>query len=217
MIELYSWATGNGRRASIALEETGLPYTVHPMELSTRVQKEDWFLKINPDGRIPVIVDKDSGDGQPVTVSESGAILVYLAEKAGTLLPRAGTARAETLKWLFVQTSDVSPMAMQVHWLGNANHARAGGLPAVETYFQVYMDEVKRLYELMDRRLANADYLGGDDYSIADIAAYPWVFRHPQQKISLDGMPNLSRWFAAVGARPAVQRGMQIPPRKDGL
>lgn len=217
MIELYSWATGNGRRASIALEETGLPYTVHPMELSTRVQKADWFLQINPDGRIPVIVDTDSGDGRPVTVSESGAILVYLAEKAGTLLPRSGAARAETLKWLFVQTSDVAPMAMQVHWLGNANQARAGGLPAVETYFQVYMDEVKRLYELMDRRLANADYLGGDDYSIADIAAYPWVFRHPQQKISLDGMPNLSRWFAAVGARPAVQRGMQIPPREDGL
>lgn len=214
MIELYSWATGNGRRASIALEETGLPYTVHPMELSTKVQKSDWFLAINPDGRIPAIVDKDSGDGQPVMVSESGAILVYLAEKAGKLLPRSGAARAETLKWLFVQTSDVSPMAMQVHWLAGA---RDRGLPAVETYFQVYMDEVKRLYGLMDRRLADAEYLAGDEYSIADIAAYPWVFRHPQQKISLEAMPHLTRWFATVGARPAVQRGMQIPPRKDGL
>lgn len=217
MIELYSWATGNGRRASIALEETGLPYTVHAMELSTRVQKSDWFLKINPDGRIPVIVDRDGADGEPVTVSESGAILIYLAEKAGKLLPSAGMARAETLKWLFVQTSDVSPMAMQVHWLGRAHETRDGGLPAVETYFGVYMDEVKRLYGLMDRRLANAEYLGGADYSIADIAAYPWVFRHPQQKISLDGMPHLARWFAAVGARPAVKRGMQVPPRQDGL
>jgi GST-like protein len=214
MIELYSWATGNGRRASIALEETGLPYTVHPMELSTKVQKADWFLKINPDGRIPVIVDKDGGDGQPVTVSESGAILVYLAEKAGKFLPRSGAARAETLKWLFVQTSDVSPMAMQVHWLGNA---RDGGLPAVDAYFGIYMDEVKRLYTLMDRRLADAEYLAGAEYSIADMAAYPWVFRHPQQKISLEGMPHLTRWFESVGARAAVQRGMQIPPRKDGL
>jgi GST-like protein len=214
MIELYSWATGNGRRASIALEETGLPYTAHAMELSTQVQKSDWFLAINPDGRIPAIVDRDGPDGQPVTVSESGAILVYLAEKAGKLLPRSGVARAETLKWLFVQTSDVSPMAMQVHWLGRA---RDSGLPAVDAYFGIYMDEVKRLYGLMDRRLADAEYLGGDDYSIADIAAYPWVFRHPQQKISLDGMPHLTRWFKTVGARPAVQRGMQIPPRKDGL
>ncbi len=217
MIELYSWATGNGRRASIALEETGLPYTVHPMELSTGVQKSGWFLAINPDGRIPVIVDKDGSDGQSITVSESGAILVYLAEKAGKFLPRSGVARAETLKWLFVQTSDVSPMAMQVHWLGRANETRDGGLPGVETYFGVYMDEVKRLYGLMDRRLADAEYLAGAEYSIADMAAYPWVFRHPQQKISLDGMPHLARWFVAVGARPAVQRGMQIPPRDDGL
>lgn len=214
MIDLYSWATGNGRRASIALEETGLPYTVHPMELSTKVQKAEWFLKINPDGRIPVIVDRDGDDGQPVIVSESGAILVYLAEKAGKFLPRSGAARAETLKWLFVQTSDVSPMAMQVHWLGNA---RDGGLPAVDAYFAIYMDEVKRLYGLMDRRLADTEYLAGADYSIADMAAYPWVFRHPQQKISLEGMPHLTRWFQAVGARAAVQRGMQIPPRKDGL
>lgn len=217
MITLYSWATGNGRRASIMLEEAGLPYEVKPLELSTKVQKSDWYLKINPDGRIPAIVDSDAGDGKPVTISESGAILVYLAEKSGKLMPRSGAARAETLKWLFVQTSNLSPMCMQVHWLGRGRETNDPGLPAVETYFKVYQDEVRRLYGLMDRRLAEAEFLGGKDYSVADIAAYPWVFRYPQQEISLDALPNLSRWFAAVGARPAVKRGMQIPPRKDGL
>jgi GST-like protein len=217
MITLYSWATGNGRRASIMLEETGLPYEVHSMELATKVQKKDWYLKINPDGRIPAIVDSDAGDGKPVTISESGAILVYLAEKSGKLMARAGSARAETLKWLFVQTSNVSPMAMQVHWLGRAQEEADIKLPNVDTYYAVYQDEVRRLYELMNRRLAETPFLGGEEYSVADIAAYPWVFRHPQQGIPLTPLPHLSRWFETVGARPAVKRGMQIPPRKDGL
>lgn len=216
MITLYSWATGNGRRASIMLEECGLPYELHAMELSTKVQKSDWYLKINPDGRIPAITDDDAGDGKPVTISESGAILMYLAEKSGKFMPRAGAARAEALKWLFIQTSNLSPMAMQVHWFGRAQEEGSGKLPHAETYFGIYGDEVRRLYGLMDRRLAQAEYLAGD-YSIADMAAYPWVFRHPQQGISIDGLPHLSRWFAAVGARPAVKRGMQIPPRTDGL
>ncbi len=216
MITLYSWATGNGRRASIMLEECGLPYELRPMELSTKVQKSDWYLKINPDGRVPALTDDDAGDGQPVTISESGAILIYLAEKSGKFLPRGGAARAEVLKWLFIQTSNLSPMAMQVHWFGRAQEESPDKLPHAETYFGIYGDEVRRLYGLMDRRLADVEYLAGD-YSIADMAAYPWVFRHPQQGISLDGWPHLARWFAAVGARPAVKRGMQIPPRKDGL
>lgn len=216
MITLYSWATGNGRRASIMLEECGLPYEVKAMELSTRVQKSEWYLKINPDGRIPAITDSDAGDGKPVTLSESGAILLYLAEKSGKFMPRSGAARGEALKWLFIQTSDVSPMCMQVHWLGRGQEDTKSKLPNVDVYFKVYQDEVKRLYGLMDKRLAEADYLAGD-YSIADMAAYPWVFRHPMQNISLDDMPNLRRWFNQVGARPAVQRGMGIPPRKDGL
>ena len=216
MITLYSWATGNGRRASIMLEECGLPYEVKAMELSTRVQKSEWYIKINPDGRIPAITDSDAGDGKPVTLSESGAILLYLAEKSGKFMPRSGAARGEALKWLFIQTSDVSPMCMQVHWLGRAQEESQTKLPNVDVYFKVYQDEVKRLYRMMDQRLAEAEYLAGD-YSLADMAAYPWVFRHPMQNISLDDMPNLRRWFDQVGARPAVQRGMQIPPRKDGL
>lgn len=216
MITLYSWATGNGRRASIMLEECGLPYELRAMELSTKVQKSDWYLKINPDGRIPAITDDDAGDGKPMVISESGAILMYLAEKSGKFMPRNGAARAEALKWLFVQTSNLSPMAMQVHWFGRAHEEGNGRLPNADTYFGVYRDEVRRLYGLMDRRLAEAEYLAGE-YSIADMAAYPWVFRYPQQGLSLDGMPSLKRWFDAVGARPAVKRGMQIPPRKDGL
>jgi GST-like protein len=216
MITLYSWATGNGRRASIMLEECGLPYEVKPLELSTKIQKSAWFLQINPDGRIPAISDSDAGDGKPVTISESGAILMYLAEKSGKFMPRAGAARADALKWLFVQTSNVSPMAMQVHWLGRAQEDAQTKLPNVATYYKVYQDEVRRLYGLMDRRLADVEYLAGE-YSIADMAAYPWVFRYPQQGISLDAMANLKRWFTAVAARPAVQRGMQIPPRQDGL
>jgi len=209
MIELYSWATGNGRRASIMLEESGLPYTVHPMELSTKVQKEPWYLKINPYGRIPAIVDRDFPE--PVTVFESGAILIYLAEKSGKLLPTAAPARAETLKWLFFQTSDVGPMAMQVHWLGRLKEA---GKPHAN--LDVYRDEVTTLYGIMDRRLAEAPYLAGD-YSIADVAAYPWVFRHDMQEIDLATFTNLSAWFDRVASRPAVKRGMNIPPRKDGL
>jgi GSH-dependent disulfide-bond oxidoreductase len=214
MIELYSWATGNGRRASIMLEESGLSYTVHAMELSTKVQKEPWYLKINPYGRIPAIVDRGdekSDFPEPVVVFESGAILIYLAEKSGKLLPTSAPARAEALKWLFFQTSDVGPMAMQVHWLGRLKES---GKPHAN--LDVYRDEVKILYGIMDRRLAEAPYLAGD-YSIADVAAYPWVFRHDMQEIDLAAFKNLSAWLARVSARPAVRRGMSIPPRKDGL
>jgi GST-like protein len=209
MIELYSWATGNGRRASIALEESGLAYTVQPMELSTKVQKEPWFMALNPYGRIPVIVDRD--EPEPVVVFESGAILVYVAEKSGRLLPGSGAARAETLKWLFFQTSSVGPMAMQVHWLARERDA---GKP--HQNLEVYRKEVKTLYGIMDRRLAEAPYLAGE-FSIADIAAYPWVFRHPMQDIDLAGFPALADWFARVGTRPAVKLGMNVPPRMDGL
>jgi GSH-dependent disulfide-bond oxidoreductase len=209
MIELYSWATGNGRRASIMLEESGLPYTVHPMDLSTKVQKEPWYVAISPYGRIPAIVDRDPPE--PVTLFESGAILIHLAEKSGKLLPPSGASRAETLKWLFFQTSNVGPMAMQVHWLARC---RDNGEPHAN--LDVYRDEVRLLYGIMERRLAGAPYLAGE-YSVADVAAYPWVFRHPMQDIDLAPFPALADWFARVGARPAVKRGMNIPPRKDGL
>jgi glutathione S-transferase len=209
MIELYSWATGNGRRASIVLEESGLPYTVHTMELATKIQKEPWFIKLNPYGRIPVIVDRDFAE--PVVLFESGAILIHVAEKAGKLLPSSGAARAETLKWLFFATSDISPMAMQVHWL---QRLKDSGKP--HDNLDVYRDEVKTLYSIMDRRLAETEYLAGD-YSIADIAVYPWVHRHDMQEIDMTAFVNLSAWMKRVSARPAVQRGMNIPPRKDGM
>lgn len=209
MLELYSWATGNGRRASIVLEESGLPYDVHPMELATKVQKEPWYVKLNPNGRIPTLVDRDGPE--PVVVFESGAILVYVAEKSGKLVPKSGAARAETLKWLFFGTSNVSPMAMQVHWLqrlkdrGEAHHN-----------LKAYRDEVTRLYGILDRRLAEVPYLAGD-YSIADIASFTWVHRHDLQGIDLAAFPKLAGWFARVGARPQVKKGMNTPPRKDGM
>jgi glutathione S-transferase len=209
MIELYSWATGNGRRASIALEESGLPYTVHAMDLATKAQKQPWFVKLNPYGRIPVIVDHDFPE--PLVLFESGAILIHVAEKAGKLLPASGAARSEALKWLFFATSSVSPMAMQVHWLVRL---RDSGQPHAN--LDVYRSEVTTLYRIMDARLAEAEFLAGD-YSIADIAAYPWVYRHGLQEIDIAPFPHLGAWLKRVGARPAVARGMNIPPRTDGM
>lgn len=209
MLELYSWATGNGRRASIVLEESGLPYEVHPMELATKVQKEPWYVKLNPNGRIPTLLDRDGPE--PVVVFESGAILLYVAEKAGKLLPKSGAARAETLKWLFFGTSNVAPMAMQVHWL---QRLKDRGEP--HHNLEAYRDEVTRLYSILDRRFAEAPYLAGD-YSIADIASFTWVHRHDLQGIDLAAFPKLGDWFARVAARPQVKKGMNTPPRKDGM
>jgi GST-like protein len=209
MIELYSWATGNGRRASIMLEESGLPYAVHPMELGTRRQKEPWFLALNPYGRIPVIVDHDHDP--PAVLFESGAILLHLAEKSGRLLPRDPAPRADALKWLFFGTSSIGPTAMQVHWL-----VRLRDKGEAHANLEIYRAELGALYAIADRRLAEAAYLAGD-YSIADIAAYPWVYRHAMQGIDMAGLPALAAWMRRVAARPAVQRGMNIPPRSDGL
>ena len=209
MIELYSWPTGNGRRASIMLEESGLPYTVHAMDLSTKVQKQPWYLELAPHGRIPVIVDDDGGDRR--VLFESGAILIYLAEKAGRLLPVAPAARAETLKWLFFATSNLSPLAMQVHRL---TRLQASGRQ--DQSLNGFREELIILYRIMDRVLANRDFLAGD-YSIADIAAYPWVYRHKLQEIQITPFPNLLAWMTRIGSRPAVQRGMNIPPRSDGM
>ena len=209
MIELYSWPTGNGRRASIMLEESGLPYTVHPINLSTKVQKQPWYLEIAPHGRIPVIID-DNG-GERTVLFESGAILIYLAEKSARLLPAEGHGRAETLKWLFFATSDLSPMAMQVHRL---TRLRDSGKQSHS--LDEFRDELKNLYRIMDRVLVDRDCLAGE-YSIADIAAYPWVYRHQLQQIEIGAFVNLAAWMKRIALRPAVQRGMNIPPRSDGL
>lgn len=201
MIDLYTATTPNGRKVSIALEELALPYRVHALKLGKLEQKEPWFLAINPNGRIPAIVDRDAQD---FAVFESGAILVYLAEKAGRLLPSDGKGRSRVLQWLMFQMSGVGPMQ------GQANvffRYFAEKIPAV---IERYQNETRRLYGVMDARLAQSEYLA-DDYSIADIAVYPWVQQHEWSGVELAPFTHLSRWFATLSARPAVQRGMNVP------
>jgi len=211
MITLYSKATSNGRKASIMLEESGLPYGVHPMALEKKEQKEDWYLAINPNGRIPCITDDEGPDGRTVSVFESGAILIYLAEKSGRLLPQNRLARMEVMNWLFFVAGHITHTGLAVHWQvrrrdGGEEHADLG----------VWQEENNRVYGVLDRGLTGRDYLAGD-YSIADVAAYPWIYRWDMQEIDIDRYPNVRAWLARVGDRPAVQRGLQIPPRDDGL
>jgi GST-like protein len=212
MITLYAKATSNGRKASIMLEETGLSYEVRPMALKRKEQKEAWFLEMNPNGRIPVITDDDGPQGAPVTVFESGAILIYLAEKSGRFLPTAPGDRARVMEWLFFVSSHLTFGAMQVHWL--ARQRDAGAAPPD---LDMWQEENARIYGVLDHGLADCPYFGGDEYSIADIAAYPWVYRWEMQGIDMDAFPRLKSWFAAVGARNAVISGLGVPPRDDGL
>ncbi|MEE8562716.1 MAG: glutathione S-transferase family protein [Alphaproteobacteria bacterium] len=212
MIVLYAKATSNGRKASIMLEETGLAYQVRPMALERKEQKEAWFLEMNPNGRIPVITDDDGPKGAPVTVFESGAILIYLAEKSGRLLPTEPRHRARVMEWLFFVSTHLTFGAMQVHWLARLRDAGAAH-PDLDTW----QEENARIYGVLDQGLGDCPYLGGDGYSIADIAAYPWVHRWRMQGIDMDAVPRLKSWFATVGARKAVISGLGVPPRGDGL
>ncbi|MGY9005991.1 MAG: glutathione S-transferase family protein [Alphaproteobacteria bacterium] len=213
MITLYSKATSNGRKASIMLEETGLAYTVRSMDLQKKEQKEAWFKDINPNGRIPAIVDDDGPDGEMVSVFESGAILIYLAEKSGKFLPPAGAARATVMEWLFYASTHLTFSAMQVHWL---IRLRDKGDP--HHFLDLWQEENNRIYAAFEKGLNDGRvYLAGDDYSIADIAAWPWIHRWQMQEIDLAGFPRLKTWFDHVATRPAVQTGLQIPPRDDGL
>tara|TARA_R110000787_G_scaffold117002_9_gene227493 strand:+ start:4615 stop:5250 length:636 start_codon:yes stop_codon:yes gene_type:complete len=211
MITIYSKATSNGRKASIMLEETGLDYAVRPMALEKKEQKEDWYLAINPNGRVPCIVDDDGPDGAPVTVFESGAILQYLAEKSGLFLPGSGANRVEVLNWLFFATGHVTHTGLAVHW-----QVRCRDAGEEHAHLDLWQEENNRVYGVLERGLAGRDYLAGE-YSIADIAAYPWIFRWQMQEIDLAAYPNVEAWLARIAARPAVQRGMNIPPRDDGL
>ncbi len=201
MIELYTWTTPNGRKVSIALEEMGLDYAVHPVPLRTGIQKSPAFLAINPNGRIPAIVDLDA---DRFAVFESGAILIYLAEKSGRFLPTETKARSVTLQWLMWQMGGLGPMHGQANVF---NRYFPEKLPSV---IKRYQDETKRLMTVMDARLAEAPYLAGD-YSIADMACWPWVAQHDWAGVSIDDLPNLRRWLARVGARPAVRRGADVP------
>jgi glutathione S-transferase len=201
VIELYTWTTPNGRKVSIALEEMGLDYAVHPVPLRTGIQKSPAFLAINPNGRIPAIVDLDA---DRFAVFESGAILIYLAEKSGRFLPTETKARSVTLQWLMWQMGGLGPMHGQANVF---NRYFPEKLPSV---IKRYQDETKRLMTVMDARLAEAPYLAGD-YSIADMACWPWVAQHDWAGVSIDDLPNLRRWLARVGARPAVRRGADVP------
>ncbi len=211
MIDLYSRATPNGRKVAIALEETGLAYNVHPIDLSAKEQKAPEFLALNPNGRIPVIVDRNaSGGGGEATVFESGAILFYIAEKSGRLLATGGVARVEALKWLFFGSSQVTHTAMQVHYF-----LRRKETGAPFDNLAVYSDELKRLYGILDHVLADRPFLAGDDYTIADIANWTWVDRHEVHGISIAGWPRLLDWHGRIAQRPATRRGYNIPPRDD--
>jgi len=208
MIDLYTAATPNGHKASVTLEELGLPYAVHPIDLSAGEQKQDWYLKINPNGRIPAIVDR-SEDG--LTVFESGAIMVYLAEKTGQLLPTDPKGRSVTLQWLMFQMGGVGPM------MGQANVFYRYWEEKFPAVIARYQNESRRLFEVLDARLGESPWLAGGDYTIADIANWCWVRTHEWSGVSVDGLDNLQRWISEIRARPAAQRGIYVPRREEAL
>jgi GST-like protein len=206
MIDLYTWSTPNGRKVSIMLEEVRLPYAVHPIDITKNEQFKPDFLKISPNNRIPAIVDRSNG----LSLFESGAILMYLAEKTGKLWPKTGDAHWRTIEWLMWQMGGVGPMLGQVHHFLKFNKGKA---PYAE---ERYLNEGKRLYGVLDRRLAEAPYLAGD-YSIADIATWPWISRFEWQGIDLKEYPNVLRWYRAIAERPAVQVGYHVPVKQPGI
>ena len=205
MIALYTAATPNGHKVSIALEELALPYDVHVLSFDKQQQKAPAYLRINPNGRIPAIVDRENGD---FAVFESGAILIYLAEKTGQLMPQDLKGRSLVLQWLMFQMGGVGPMQ------GQANVFFRYFPEKLQGPIERYQNETRRLYQVLDARLQEAEYLAGD-YSIADIATYPWVRVHDWAGVSVEGLEHLQRWMAALDARPAVQQGLQVPPRAD--
>lgn len=203
MITLYTAPTPNGWKISIALEELELPYETRVLDLGAKEQKEDWFLAINPNGRIPAIVDHDAGD---FPVFESGAILLWLAEKTGRLLPEDPKHRSVAVQWLMFQMGNVGPLQGQAHVFRNYAEEK------IDYAIQRYYRETVRLYNVLNDRLGEVEYLAGD-YGIADIATWPWIRSHKSAGVELDRFPELKQWFKRVGERPAVRRGAEIPER----
>jgi GST-like protein len=201
VIDLYTAQTPNGWKASIVLEELELPYEVHALNLSAGDQRAPDYVRINPNGRIPTIVDRDADD---FAVFESGAILIYLAEKTGRLLPADAKGRSEVIQWVMFQMGGIGPMQ------GQANVFYRYLEEKIPTAIARYQNETKRLYAVLDRQLEGKEFITGD-FSIADIASWPWVRAHPWAGIEIDDLPNLARWLEAVSARPAVQRGIMVP------
>ena len=200
MIDLYTWTTPNGRKASIALEEIGLAYKAHPIDISKDEQFQPHFLKHAPNNRIPAIHDHDTG----ISLMESGAILIYLADKSGKLLPKEGEARYRVIEWLMWQMGGPGPMLGQVHHFVKYNKGKA---PYAE---ERYTKEAHRLYGVMNKRLADRPYLA-DEYSIADIAVWPWISRYEWQEIDMKQYPNVLRWYLDIAKKPATQKGYKVP------
>jgi GST-like protein len=205
MIELFTAATPNGWKASITLEELALPYEVRRIDFDKREQKEPWYLKINPNGRIPAIVDHDNGD---FAVFESGALMIYLAEKAGQLLPTDVKGRSLVIQWLMFQMGGIGPM------MGQANVFYRYAPERIPYAIERYQREVRRLFEVLDKRLGEHEFLAGE-YSLADIANWAWVRGYKWSGVALDGLTHLQRWLDAIGQRPAVKRGVDVPEPVD--
>ncbi|MGI9437785.1 MAG: glutathione S-transferase family protein [Geminicoccaceae bacterium] len=205
MIDLYTWSTPNGRKVSIMLEEVGLPYEVHAIDITADDQFKPEFLAISPNNKIPGIVDRDNG----YKMFESGAILIYLAEKTGKLMPSDQLARMDVMQWLMFQMGGVGPMFGQTH------HFHRFAKEKIPYAVNRYVGETKRLYGVMDKQLGENAYLAGDDYSIADVATWPWVSRFEWHDLDngLDGFPNVKRWYGEIANRPGVQRGYDVPAR----
>lgn len=204
-IELYTWKTSNGRKATVMLEECGLPYNIHPIDISTDIQFSDDYVRINPNSKIPAIVDPDGPGGKPYTVIESGAILMYLAEKTGKFMPADTARRYEVVQWVMFQMGGVGPIFGQVH------HFKRAAKEQVPYAINRYTTECRRLYGVLDARLEGREYLANEEVSIADFCTLPWVFRHDWQEVDLAGFPNVKRWYDAMMARPATARGMDLP------
>lgn len=200
MIDLYTFTTPNGRKASIMLEEIGLDYNVHKIDITKGEQFTPEFVAINPNSKIPAIVDRDTD----ITVFESGAILIYLAEKTGQLLPTESKQRFQVIEWLMFQMGSVGPM------FGQYNHFNRFAAEKIPYAIARYQKETLRLYEVLNTRLADVEYVGGD-YSIADIAIYPWIASYQFMELTLDKHPHLQRWYETLQQRPAVQQGMKVP------
>ena len=204
MIDVYTWATPNGHKVHIMLEECGLEYKVHPINIGAGDQFGEAFLKISPNNKIPAIVDSDGPDGKPISLFESGAILLNLAGKTGKFLPEDVRGKYDALQWLMFQMGGVGPM------LGQAHHFRIYAPEKIEYAVNRYTNEAKRLYGVIDKQLSTHPWLAGDSYSIADMATFPWLRSWQNQGVELDDYPNLKRWFNEIAERPAVKRAVEV-------
>lgn len=204
-IDLYTWKTSNGKKATIMMEECELEYKIHPIDISTDIQFSEDFVKVNPNSKIPAIVDPDGPNGRPFTVIESGAILMYLAEKTGLFLPAETQRKYEVIQWVMFQMGGIGPIFGQVH------HFKRAAKEKVPYAINRYFNECRRLYGVLDSRLEDREYIANDEVSIADFCTVPWVFRHDWQEIDLDEFRNVKRWYDNMMQRPALTRGMNLP------